>query len=83
LQELGPNAAAFKARPPRSKQGKDWRERIEQNARTLARVDYGQPLREVGFEVRTAYGSGAGLFRVNAPRKTERTAGGIRRRSSV
>jgi hypothetical protein len=64
IGEMGEAAAAFKSKKNRSDTtGKDWKERVIQNVKVLARPDYGAKLRQLGFEVRTDSVKGAGLFK--------------------
>lgn len=67
VTEMGKAADAFKAKKNRSKEtGTDWKDRIVQNVRVLARGDYGAKLRQVGYEIRTDRKEGAGLFKVSS-----------------
>lgn len=65
VAEMGDAAKEFKAKKKRSDAtGKDWKERVIQNVRVLARPDYGAKLRQIGYEVRTDKSKGAGLFKL-------------------
>lgn len=63
--EMGGAADAFKGKKSRSDAtGQDWKGRILQNVKVLARRDYGAKLRQLGYEVRVKSDKGAGVFKV-------------------
>ena len=60
---------AFKSKPQRNDNGKEWDDKVLQNFTVVCRPDYGLPLRRCGFEVRkqkTADGYTFGLFKLGS-----------------
>lgn len=56
---------AFKAKEARNDNGLDWKARLIQNVKVVARKDkYGEPLRATGYEVRYTSADGAGIFQL-------------------
>jgi len=67
ISEMGDAAKNFKAKEKRSDEtGKDWRDRIVQNVKVVARPDYGAKLRQLGYEVCVESEKGAGLFKLGS-----------------
>jgi hypothetical protein len=68
IRAFGPERfKAFKSKDARNENGKDANGRIVQNVAVVARADYGEPLRKLGYEVRCdGREKVAGLFKVKA-----------------
>ncbi len=57
--------SGFKSKEKRNDNGLNWKGRVMQNVRVLARADYGKACRDIlKLEVRTNGKDGAGLFRL-------------------